>query len=73
MLVASFLVSSSSTIHLCCHCRYHHTGPVNSFYALREGLAIIAEEVGLMMVKESGRGGFCFSCLCLLKLNPIHT
>ena len=23
---------------------YHHTGPVNAMYALREGLAIVAEE-----------------------------
>ena len=26
--------------------RYHHTGPVSCYYALREGLALIASEVG---------------------------
>lgn len=25
--------------------RYHHTGPVSGFFALRESLAIIAEKV----------------------------
>ena len=40
-----------------CHCagylimfalgfRYHHTGPVSGFFALRESLAVIAEKVG---------------------------
>lgn len=26
-------------------CRYHHTAPINSFFSLREGLAILAELV----------------------------
>lgn len=26
-------------------CSYHHTGPVNALYSLREGLAILAEMV----------------------------
>lgn len=26
--------------------RYHHTGPVSGFFALRESLAVIAEKVG---------------------------
>lgn len=26
--------------------RYHHTGPVTAFYALRESLAVLVEEVG---------------------------
>jgi len=25
--------------------RYHHTGPVTAFYSLREGLAVLVEEV----------------------------
>ena len=29
--------------------RYHHTPPVNTFYALREALAIIAEEVWVLV------------------------
>ena len=26
-------------------CRYHHTGPISNIYALREGIAILVEEV----------------------------
>lgn len=26
-------------------CRYHHTAPINSFFSLREGLAVLAELV----------------------------
>ena len=25
-------------------CRYHHTNPISSIYAMREGIAMIAEE-----------------------------
>jgi len=33
-------------------CRYHHTGPIYSFYALREALAVLSEEVrGVRLVQ----------------------
>ena len=37
------------TLQHCCFCnRYHHTGPINSIYALREALSLVVEEVCLL-------------------------
>ena len=33
-------------------CRYHHTAPINSFFSLREGLAMLAEQVS-----DTGQAG----------------
>lgn len=45
---------------------YHHTGPVSTFYALREALAIVGEEGlpamwdrHLQVSGDGGRGGHC--------------
>ena len=39
-------------ISSCLCCRYHHTAPISNLYALREGLAILAEEVSDSVTRQ---------------------
>ena len=47
--IVCVLCSYVTLMVVCLTYRYHHTGPINSVYALREGLARLAEEVGPYM------------------------
>ncbi|XP_010071457.1 PREDICTED: serine--pyruvate aminotransferase [Pterocles gutturalis] len=52
--------------HLC-FCRYHHTAPINSFFSLREGLAMLAE-MGLESSWERHRANCARLCQGLRNL-----
>lgn len=43
----SGLLASKFLVNKIFSSSYHHTGPIINFYALREALAIVAEEVGI--------------------------